>query len=67
VQAEKARGLAQGNIYVNKSEIRHGSIDSMSKEQVKEALNELKRQLGEKVIDVEPERIEVLEDVKVAH
>ena len=32
VQAEKARGLAQGNIYVNKSEIRHGSIDSMSRE-----------------------------------
>ena len=39
----------------------------MSKEQVQEALNELRRQLGEKVIDVEPERIEVLEDVKVAH
>ena len=39
----------------------------MSKEQVQEALNELKRQLGEKVIDVEPERIEVLEDVKVGH
>ena len=67
VQAEKARGLAQGNIYVNKSEIRHGSIDQMSKEQVQEALNELRRQLGEKVIDVEPERIEVLGDVEVAH
>ena len=68
VQAEKARGLAQGNIYVNKSEIRHGSIDSMSKEQVKEALNELKRQLGEKVVvDVEPERVELLEDAQVAH
>ena len=67
VQAEKARGLAQGNIYVNKSEIRHGSIDQRSKEQVQEALNELRRQLGEKVIDVEPERIEVLGDVEVAH
>ena len=67
VQAEKARGLAQGNIYVSKSEIRHGSIDSMSKEQVQEALNELKRQLGEKVIDVEPERVELLEDAQVAH
>jgi hypothetical protein len=39
----------------------------MSKEQVKEALNELKRQLGEKVIDVEPERVELLEDAQVAH
>ena len=67
VQAEKARGLAQGNIYVNKSEIRHGSIDSMSKEEVQKALNELKLQLGEKVIEVEPERIELLEDAQVAH
>jgi len=61
VQAEKARGLAQGDIYVNKSEIRHGSIDQMSKAEVKKALDELKRQLGEKVIDVEPDRVELLE------
>ena len=39
----------------------------MSKEQVQEALNELKRQLGEKVIEVEPERVELLEDAQVAH
>jgi len=61
VQAEKARGLAQGDIYVSKSEIRTGSIDQMSKAEVKKALDELKRQLGEKVIDVEPERSELLE------
>tara|TARA_R110000796_G_scaffold54242_2_gene126841 strand:+ start:2116 stop:2661 length:546 start_codon:yes stop_codon:yes gene_type:complete len=67
VQAEKARGLAQGNIYVNKSEVRHGSIDSMSKEEVQKALVELKKQLGEKVIEVEPERVEVLENAQVAH
>ena len=62
VQAEKARGLAQGDIYVSKSEIRTGSIDQMSKAEVKKALDELKRQLGEKVvIDVEPDRSELLE------
>ena len=62
VQAEKARGLAQGDIYVNKSEVRHGSIDQMSKAEVKKALEELKRQLGERVIDVEPDGVEVLEE-----
>ncbi len=67
VQAEKARGLAQGDIYVNKSEIRHGSIDQMSKEEVVKALNELKAQLGEKVIDVEADGVELLEDVKFQH
>ena len=61
VQAEKARGLAQGDIYVNKSDIRHGSIDQMSKEEVVKALNELKAQLGEKVIDVEADGVELLE------
>jgi len=67
VQAEKARGLAQGDIYVNKSEVRHGSIDQMSKEEVVKALNELKAQLGEKVINVEADGVELLEDVKVQH
>ena len=33
----------------------------MSKAEVKKALDELKRQLGEKVIDVEPDRVELLE------
>ena len=42
VQAEKARGLAEGNIYVSKSEVRHCTIDSMSKEEVLKALDEIK-------------------------
>ena len=44
--------MAQGDIYVNKSEIRHGSIDSMSKEEVQKALDELKRTYG--AIDITP-------------
>lgn len=46
VQAEYRRGQAQGDIYVNKSEIRHGSIDSMSRDDVLKALDELKRSYG---------------------
>ena len=42
VMAEKNRGLASGNIYVNKSEIRHGTIESMSKDEVLSALKEIK-------------------------
>jgi len=42
VQAEYRRGQANGNIYINKSEIRHGTIDSMSKEEVLKALDEIK-------------------------
>ena len=55
VQAEKARGLAQGDIYINKSEIRHGSIDSMTKEEVQKALQELKEQYEPtNIIDITP-------------
>ena len=54
VQAEYRRGQAQGDIYVSKSEIRHGSIDSMSKEEVLKALSELKDGYGEDVIDITP-------------
>ena len=46
VMAEYRRGQAQGNIYINKSEIRHGTIDSMSKEEVLKALNEIRGQLN---------------------
>jgi phage terminase small subunit len=42
VQAEYRRGQAHGDIYINKSEIRHGSIDQMSKEEVLKALEELR-------------------------
>ena len=43
VQAEYRRGQAQGDIYVNKTEIRHGTIEQMSKEEVLKALDELKQ------------------------
>jgi len=42
VQAEYRRGLAHGDIYIDKKEVRHGKIDSMSTEEVKRALEELK-------------------------
>ena len=55
VQAEYRRGQAKGDIYINKSEIRHGSIDSMSKEEVEKALEELKAQYTAPVIkDITP-------------
>jgi len=43
VQAEYRRGQAQGDIYVNKTEISHGTIEQMSKEEVLKALEELKQ------------------------
>lgn len=46
ITAEKFRGQAEGNIYINKSEIRHGTIDSMSREEVLKALAELKESYG---------------------
>jgi hypothetical protein len=55
VQAEYRRGQAHGDIYVSKSEIRHGSIDSMSKEEVEKALMELKDQYAPVTIDITPE------------
>ena len=42
VQAEKARGQAEGSIYIAKSEVRHGTIDSMDRDQVLKALDEIK-------------------------
>lgn len=43
VQAEYRRGQALGTIYIERKEIRHGSIDAMSKEEVQKRLEELKR------------------------
>lgn len=54
VQAEKARGQAQGDIYISKSEVRHGSIDSMSREEVEKALKDLADQYGASIIDITP-------------
>ena len=45
VMAEYRRGQA-GDLYVNKSEVRYGTIDSMSKDEVVKALNELKGQIS---------------------
>tara|TARA_R110000796_G_scaffold29001_5_gene78912 strand:+ start:19 stop:681 length:663 start_codon:yes stop_codon:yes gene_type:complete len=55
VQAEYRRGMAQGDIYVNKSEIRHGSIDSMSKDEVVKAIEEIKKSYGGQTIDITPD------------
>lgn len=41
VSAEYRRGQAQGDIYINKLEVRKGNIDSMTKEEVLEELEKL--------------------------
>ena len=46
VQAEYRRGQALGTISVERKEIRHGTIDSMSKEEVQRKLEELKQLYG---------------------
>lgn len=46
VQAEYRRGQALGTIYVDRKEIRHGSIDSMSKEEVERKLAEIRKIYG---------------------
>lgn len=53
VQAEYRRGQAHGNIYIHKSEIRHGSIDTMSKDEVLRALEEINKQ--SRIIDITPQ------------
>ena len=53
VQAEYRRGQALGNIYVSKSEIRVGSIDSMTKAEVEKALSDLQTTMGGKLIEGE--------------
>jgi hypothetical protein len=66
VQAEYRRGQALGTIYIDRKEIRHGTIDSMSKEEVMRKLEEIKRLYGDpgRVIDVTPKEIEQAVDVK---
>ena len=62
VQAEYRRGQALGTIYVDRKEIRHGSIDSMSKEEVERKLNELRKIYGgmpQPIMDVDPITIEM--------
>ena len=55
VQAEKNRGLAEG-LYVSKSEIRTGSIDQMTKEDVEKELDRI-RQNFEPIIDITPTEV----------
>jgi len=56
VQAEYRRGQAQGDIYVSKSEIRTGSIDQMSREDVERELERIREGFERApVIDITPE------------
>jgi len=45
VTAEYRRGQALGSIYIDRKEIRHGTIDSMSKEEVMRKLEEIKKSM----------------------
>ena len=66
VQAEYRRGQALGTIYVDRKEIRVGTIDSMSKEEVQRKLEEIKKLYGgpppKDIIDMDEN--EILESVK---
>ena len=61
VTAEYRRGQALGTIYIDRKEIRHGTIDSMSKEEVMRKLEEIKKLYGNgnggPIIDVTPEQV----------
>ena len=60
VSAEYRRGQALGTIYVDRKEIRVGTIDSMSKDEVRRKLEEIKALYGappQTLIDIEPEEI----------
>jgi len=58
VMAERLRGMAQGGIYVNKSEVRTGAIESMTVEQVRRELEEYQKRYEKSVIDITPTKIE---------
>jgi phage terminase small subunit len=66
VQAEYRRGQALGTIYVERKEIRHGTIDSMSKEEVQRKLDELKKLYGgpppSAIIDLNPSDVRIAVD-----
>lgn len=66
VQAEYRRGQALGTIYIDRKEIRHGTIDSMSKDEVMRKLEEIKRLYGDpgKIIDITPNQLDEASDVK---
>ena len=61
VQAEYRRGQALGTIYVERKEIRHGTIDSMSKDEVMRKLEEIRKMYGappQAILDVEAHEVE---------
>ena len=65
VQAEYRRGQALGTIYIERKEIRHGTIDSMSREEVMRKLEEIKKLYGGgPIIDITPTQIEQDPDVE---
>jgi phage terminase small subunit len=61
VMAEYRRGQALGTIYVDRKEIRHGTIDSMSADEVRRKLEEIKALYGgpppQGLIEVVPETV----------
>ena len=60
MQAEYRRGQALGTIYVERKEIRHGTIDAMSKEEVQRKLEEIKQLYGgppTRIIEMEIEDV----------
>ena len=59
VMAERLRGMAQGGIYVNKSEVRTGSIEAMSVEEVSRELEKIRQGFEKSTINITP--IEILE------
>ena len=54
VQAEIARGKLAG-LYTNKLEVRRGSIDSLSRQEVELELEKIRRNFGQ-IIDITPEK-----------
>jgi phage terminase small subunit len=61
VSAEYRRGQALGTIYVDRKEIRVGTIDSMSKDEVRRKLEEIKALYGappQTLIDIDPEEVD---------
>ena len=59
VMAERLRGMAQGVIYVNKSELRTGAIESLSLEQVEAELEKYRQGFEKSTINITP--IEITE------
>ena len=67
VQAEYRRGQALGTIYIDKKEVRYGTIDGMSKDEVVMKLEEIKKIYGpapQEILDVEAKDVSCETSVK---